>query len=170
MQHAVANVVPDSGVWKSDPPLFTEVASDRESHLLAALVREVGDVAPAQLLYVHVEEHPCRRHVPLPRAVRAHQSMLSMYPWGDVGVHVPMIGVGATHVGVVLHKVHLAPSPAIKVAALRWVRMSKSMSWLMSKMEAEEETRSPQWGSAGRQTHAEIAVARAGRRPLDPRS
>mmetsp|Transcript_81400 Transcript_81400/g.256695 ORF Transcript_81400/g.256695 Transcript_81400/m.256695 type:complete len:654 (+) Transcript_81400:197-2158(+) len=108
-EHHVAHIVPDPRVDKFHPPLVGEVRADLVPNLLAALVDQVGQVLPRDLVGVDVEDAPRGGHVPGRGVARAHvqDHVHVLEREGAAGVQKLVVAVRACEEGVVLQEVHL---------------------------------------------------------------
>mmetsp|Transcript_79298 Transcript_79298/g.256363 ORF Transcript_79298/g.256363 Transcript_79298/m.256363 type:complete len:498 (-) Transcript_79298:417-1910(-) len=120
-EHDVAHIVPNAGVHKLDSPLVGQVGAHLMTNLLAALVNQVGQVLPSDLVRVHVENAAGSRHVPCRRVARAHVQDHVHVLEGERTRRVQqlVVPVGARHKGVVLEKVHLRALLEVLRLALR---------------------------------------------------
>mmetsp|Transcript_18138 Transcript_18138/g.50098 ORF Transcript_18138/g.50098 Transcript_18138/m.50098 type:complete len:342 (-) Transcript_18138:959-1984(-) len=63
-EHHVAHVVPDACVHELHPPLLGQVGADLVADLFTALVDEIGQVLPSDLVGINVEDATRCRHIP----------------------------------------------------------------------------------------------------------
>ena len=105
----VADVVPDPGVRELDAPLVGQVPPHLVPDLLAALVREVRQVLPHDLVELDVEGAARRRDVPRGGVARAHvqDHVHVLHRERPAAVEQLLEAGGAGEEGVVLEEVHL---------------------------------------------------------------
>mmetsp|Transcript_30240 Transcript_30240/g.70302 ORF Transcript_30240/g.70302 Transcript_30240/m.70302 type:complete len:201 (+) Transcript_30240:756-1358(+) len=103
-QHHVAHVVPYASVDKLDAPLLGEVGADLVPNLFTALVNQVRQVFPGDLVGVHIKDTPRRGHIPRRGVPRSHvEDHVHVFKCeGATRVQQLVIAIGASKEGVIL--------------------------------------------------------------------
>mmetsp|Transcript_17716 Transcript_17716/g.28428 ORF Transcript_17716/g.28428 Transcript_17716/m.28428 type:complete len:273 (-) Transcript_17716:348-1166(-) len=108
-KHDISHIVPNTGVHKLHIPLVREVGPYLVANLLAALVDQVWQVLPSDLLDVHVKQDAGGWHIPCRGVTSPHveDHVHVLQGKGATSIQELMIPVCTCHEGMVLEEIHL---------------------------------------------------------------